>query len=288
MSDREHVSWDVVFDGALPDLAVADDPALRASPTVVRRLVLHLDRAVEALAGRLHVGGPVEIDVDVLAIDGPVTIETEQLVIHARRIEVGAAASITVIPPAAPADTPADTPLDALTGTTVEVTVGQLVGGTLDVILAGFTHRLDEHLTRTSVTVGRQANGSIQVIEEPTLRRGDAAMGLLQFDAAKRLAHRPDLDDDHAIELAVDIVDWVAATSPDRLLADDAKAYAALVTTPRGRRHHVPIVHLDGYLALAESTAQALGQVELHVGQVIGEVTDVRARRQAAESLLRR
>jgi len=288
VSDWEHLSWDVVFDGAIPDLAIADDPAIRATPAVVRRLVLHLDRAAEALAGRLDVGGPVELNADVLVIDGPVTFETDRLAIHARRIEVGPEASFTVNRPAAPSEAPPETPLGAPPGSVVEVTVGQWVGDPIDLTVVGFTHRLDENLVMASVTVGRQANGSVQVIEDPGPRPADPAMGLLEFDAAKRLAHRPDLDDDHAVELAIDIVGWVAATSPDRLLADDARAYAALVATPQGRRHHVPIVHLDGYLALAESTAQALGQVELHVGQVVEEVTDVRSRRRAAEALLRR
>lgn len=284
VSDREHVSWDVVFDGVIPDLAIADDPAIRATPAVVRRLVLHLGRAADALAGRIHVGGPVVINADVLVIDGPVVVDTNRLIIHARRIEVGAEASITVNPPAAPAETP----VEGLVDTTVEVTVGQWVGDSLDTTVAGFTHRLDETLAMTSATIACRANGSIQVIEEPAALPGDPAMGLLQLDAAKRLAHRPDLDDDYAIELAIDIVRWVAATSPDRLLADDARAYAALVATPKGRRHHVPIVHLDGYLALAESAARSLGQVELHVGQVVGEVKEVGVRRQAAEDLLSR
>ncbi len=288
MTNAAQVSWDVVFEGALTELRVEHDPAMRATPAVVRRLVLHLDRAADAVADRLDAEGPVEFNVDVLIIDGPVSITTDRLRIHARRIEVGAEASLTVIAPTE-APTP-DTPSgpEGPGTVTAQIIVGDWIGGPLDLTVAGFVHRLDRNSSGTGVTVERQPTGSTAVTQAAMAETGDPATGLLQLDAAKRLAHRPDLDDEEAVELAVTIANWVAETSSDRLLATDAQAYAALVASPKGHRHHVPVINLDGYLAFAESTAGVLGDVELHAGQVVGEVTDVDARRRAAEQLLRR
>ncbi len=284
----------IVPDSAAP-LALGDDPDfLQSQPSIARGCFVRLDEVAAAAAKRSQATAELAVFADVLRIEGPVGFALHRLTLHARRIEVGAGASLGVEPPAQPpTGDPAEVaqavnPTDGACRLAIRADewAFEATATHLPLDFAGVPHALAATPAGGGIDAVLAADGSVDLREVATTAPGDALTGQITLAAARRLVHCPRLDEAWTRALPLKIADWVARTGADSLLRSDAAAFASYLRSPLGRRPFVPYLRLAEYGELARVTQTALQASELACRQLLDRALAIDDRKQAANDLL--
>lgn len=271
--------WTSLLPDAGAPLPIADDPDfLWSQPSTVRMGFLRLGEVAAAALGREAPGAALAVYADVLRIEEATTFRVSSLRLHARRIEVAAGARI---------DLAATEGADLSCRLDVHADEWAFGGDTarLAIVVGGVAHDLRQG-PPGGLEVTVDADGSVDLREVVHTAPGDALMGQMTLNAARGLMFRPDLDPDFSTALALKMAGWVAHTGGDALLRSDARALAAQLRTPHGRRHSVPALRLGDYADLASVTQTALQAVETDHGRLLDHQLDFAAQEAAAKHLL--
>ncbi len=225
----------------------------------MRACFFRLDDIVPALASREQPTAPLAVFVDVLRIDTALSFDLSALSLHARRIEVRAAASLSIqstddAAPACRLDIRADEWDFEGPHQWLPVTIGS-VG-----------HALGAQAPGGGLHAQVGDDGSVDLRETDAGAPGDPLGGQIALNTARRLRFCPHLDKPGdsfwTRDLPQKMANWVARTSSDALLRADAHAFAARVHEQRAGLHFVPVLRLKSYERLAKDTQAALKAVE--------------------------
>ena len=276
---QDFPDWSTVLPDAGAPLPIGQDPDfLWLQPSTVRAVYLRLDEVVAALGAREAPGAALAVFADVLRIEGSLLLRIAGLSLHARRIEVGAGASLDL----GAADAADPTSRLELHG--AEWAFGDASEG-LALSVGGVRHRLSAG-PPGGLEVVVAADGSVAIDERAAPGPGDTIMAQIELNTARRLVFRPDLEPRFAQALSLQMADWVARTGDDALLRSDARALMAQLRTPRGHKHFVPALQLNEYAELAAVTQDALQAVEADYRSLFNRKLSAGEQKQAARSLL--
>ncbi len=273
--------WSSILPDTGAPLAPGDDPDfIWSQPTRLRGCFVRLDDVVPALAKRELAQSAVAVYADVLRIDGALSLAVAGLTLHARRIEVGAKASLAV-----------SAPDSSQPACRLEIHADEWVFGgaalRLPLRIGEIAHELLPGLAGGGVEASVAADGSVALRELDAAAAGDALTGQIELDVARRLVHSPQLDAAWSLALPLKIADWVARTGAEALLRSDARAFAAHLRTPRRSTHFVPYLQLDEYADLAAVTQDALQAVEQEYRNLFNRALSLDDQKQAASQMLK-
>ncbi len=252
--------WPSVLPQADAPLAIGDDPDFRwTTPSLVRACYCRLDDVLPALDAREQPDAPLAVHVDVMRIESALSFRLSSLTLHARRVEIGAAASLAMRSASEPA---------RACRLSIHADEWAFEGAVdaLPLVVGGVGHRLRPQPPGGGVEALVEADGSVAIAETAEVTRADPLSGQIALNTARRLVYCPALDSPGETawtnELPRKMADWVARTSDDEMLRADARAFAARLRTPRGGLHFVPALRLNEYGTLAKETQVALEAVE--------------------------
>lgn len=279
-------------------LPFGEDEAFKtASPTVLRGLFIDLadpggtgTPLSTLLRRRSDPAGRLEIHADVLRISSPVRLALTSLVIHARRIEIGAAGSLA---------------LDAVEGppaaeVSLDVYAGQIAferpGATFRIVFLNLPQDFSPADLPGHLRVVRQVDhaGSTSIVSPRPVHElvpGDPLQGQLQLAAAKRLQFAADLPGQPPPwRTGLDLALWVHRThllpGGDMGLAAEGGALAERLSSPQRAAHSVPLLRWKVYHELALHQADVLAQVETQAQRFFDRGQLLTAQRDAAQDLL--
>lgn len=272
--------WTSILPASGGLLPLADDPDFHWSrPSIVRGFFLRLEELDEVLPTREYPTDAVAVYVDVLRIEGALSFRLPAVTLHARRIEVGANATLGI-----------QSPDNSDPGCCIEIYADQWAFGDkaarLPLTVGNVPHDLTGELAGGGVAARIESNGCVHIEEIATAGPGDALTGQLELNAAKRLVYSPDPDPVRNRDLPLRMADWVGRTGGDPLLSSDARAYAAFLRTPRGTARFVPYLRLKEYAKLAQITQTALQAVEQEYQNLFNRGLSIDDQKQAARNLL--
>jgi len=269
---------------------------MTASPTIMRGLFIDLadpagTRATLAslLGQRQNPADRVEIHADVLRITKPVRLSVSSLLIHARRIEVGAGCVLGVV-------WPSDKPSSA---TSLDVYADEIALERADAPLCiEFLGVTQPFLPRDvpghlRVTYKLDPSGSAHISSDPPehkLAAGDALQGQMQLATAKRLAYAKSSGSLDRWKVALQMALWVnhchSQDDGDPILAAESATLIEHLSGPHRTLPTVPALQWKTYYDLALHTAEALEHVEAQAQLFFARGQDLATQKAAATDLL--
>lgn len=291
-------AWSDRFPPTRVLVPLAEDRAFTTlTPGIVRGLFVVLDEVLALLAQRVAPDAALAIHADVLRIQAPARLTLGALDIHARRIEVAAGASLSLVTPTQ------DEPLDCRLALQAEELAFETADGGLRVDFLGVT----QVFTAADAPCRINLQAGVEAVDSATegaqteridgrvsldLVPGDALQAELALLTARSLQFQRGRHAHGARELALQMARWVnrcqARVGGDVRLAAASAVLINRLRDAQPQLHFVPALRGTEYYELAQDTAAALAAVEARCERFFDRDAHIGERRQDATDMLAR